>query len=143
MGRAWEKDLEKDGVPFEQRRTMMNASINQFKKAPVVVIVCLTMEHMHRYPDVQRQTAEHIMGIQSVAAAIQNLLLMAHAEGLGACWYCAPLFCQKEVRRVLNAPEKIEPMALITMGFPDEKPKPPLRIPLEEIVHENLWRDIQ
>ena len=30
------------------------------------------------------------MGVQSVALACQNLLLAAHAQGLGACWMCAP-----------------------------------------------------
>jgi len=37
--------------------------------------------------------AERIMATQSVALAVQNLLLAAHDRGLGACWMCAPLFC--------------------------------------------------
>jgi nitroreductase len=60
------------------------------------------------------------MAIQSVAMAAQNLLLMAHVEGLGACWLCAPLFCQETVREALGLPDDYEPQGLIALGYPDE-----------------------
>ncbi|MEZ4580208.1 MAG: nitroreductase family protein [Caldilineaceae bacterium] len=44
----------------------------------------------------------------------QNLLLAAHAHGLGACWMCAPLFVPDLVRTVLDLPPAWEPQALIT-----------------------------
>ena len=89
---------------------------------------------MDRYPDEKRSQAEHIMAVQSVAAAIQNILLAVHAEGLGACWCCAPLFCQEAVRRVLKLPPTLEPQALITIGPPAESPPPPSRHPLKRIM---------
>jgi len=61
------------------------------------------------------------MAVQSVALAAQNLLLMAHAEGLGACWVCAPLFCPDVVRDVLSLPADWEAQGLITMGYPAEQ----------------------
>lgn len=92
--------------------------------APVVVVICLTMADMDKYPDMRRQKAEHLMATQSVAMAAQNLLLAAHAEGLGACWMCAPLFCADTVRESLALPTDWEPQALITLGFPAEAGKP-------------------
>src|ERR1700704_3659263 len=59
---------------------------------------------MAPYPDPRRAQAEYLMAVQSVAMAVQNLLLAAHAEGLGACWMCAPLFCGEAVRAALALP---------------------------------------
>ncbi len=61
-----------------------------------------------------------MMAVQSVALAAQNMLLMAHAEGLGACWMCAPLFCPDVVRAALALPADWEAQALLTLGYPAE-----------------------
>jgi len=69
------------------------------------------------------------------------MLLAAHALGLGACWFCAPLFCPDVVKKVLRLPSDLEPQALITLGFPAEEPKPPPRKPLSEVVRWNYWEE--
>lgn len=140
MASEWDKDLSRDGVAPEDRERLIKSSIEQFTKAPILIVVCLTMEDMDKYPDERRQEAEYVMAIQSVAAAIQNMLLAAHAEGLGACWFCAPLFCPEIVREVLEVSEGIKPQALITLGHPAERLEPPPRKPLESIVYQNYWR---
>lgn len=139
MAEEWDKDLRADGVPFEDRERLTKASIKQFTQPPILVVACLTMEDMDTYSDERRQRAEHIMAVQSVAASIQNLLLATHAEGLTACWFCAPLFCQDKVREILGIPENIEPQALITLGYSAEKPKTPSRKPLKSVLHQNYW----
>ena len=68
------------------------------------------------------------MAIQSVANAIQNLLLAAHDLGLGACWLCAPLFAPDVVRAVLNLPSDWDAQALITLGYPADTGKPKARV---------------
>ncbi len=79
------------------------------------------------------------MAVQSVAAAIENILLAAHAEGLGSCWFCAPLFCQDVVRKVLRVPRYVAPQALITLGHSAEQVEPPPRKVLQEIVYQDCW----
>jgi len=64
--------------------------------------------------------------------AVQNLLLAAHAEGLGACWMCAPLFDAEAVRQALDLPADWQPQALITLGRPASAGKPAMRRPLAE-----------
>jgi F420 biosynthesis protein FbiB-like protein len=140
MASRWDKDMSKNGIPKERRESLIKASVEQFENAPIVIIACLTMEDMDEYPDEQRKKAEYIMGVQSVAAAIENVLLVAHGEGLSTCWFCAPLFCQDLVRKTLKIPQHVDPQALITLGYPTDKPDPPPRKPLEEIVHQDHWR---
>ena len=49
-------------------------SYARITSAPCVIVVCLTMEDMDVYPDARRAEAEHLMAVQGVALAIQNLL---------------------------------------------------------------------
>ncbi len=136
MARAWEGDLERDGVPSEERRRLTSESVERITGAPVAVLACMTMRDMDRYPDERRMGAERTMAVQSVAAAVQNMLLAAYGLGLGACWMCAPLFCPDVVRRVLGIPGDVEPQALILIGYPAEEPEPPKRKPISEV---SVW----
>jgi len=139
MARRWNKDLSKNGVPKEHRESLIKASVELFGNAPVVIVACSTMEGMEEYPDDRRKKIEYVMAVQSVAAAIENILLAAHGEGLGSCWFCAPLFCQDVVRKTLKIPKHVDPQALITLGYPANKLNPPPRKALEEIVHQDCW----
>jgi coenzyme F420-0:L-glutamate ligase/coenzyme F420-1:gamma-L-glutamate ligase len=142
MGRVWLSDMLKDGVSRDKAEEIVRVeSWQRITQSPIVLIVCLTMEDMHKYLDMRRRKAEYLMGVQSVAAYIQNLLLLAHYYGLGACWVCAPLFCQNAVRKALGLPRKIEPQAMIVMGYADEKPEPPSRKPLETFCTFNSWME--
>ena len=102
--------------------------------APAVIAVCFTLADMDRYRDARRAEAERLMAVQSTAMAAQNLLLLAHAEGLGACWMCAPLFCPDTVKLALELPCEWHPQALITLGYPASAGRSRERRPVAEIV---------
>ena len=91
---------------------------------------------MDDYPDAGRGQAEYMMAVQGTAMAGQNLLLAAHALGLGACWMCAPLFCPEVVSRELALPPDWQPQGLITLGWPAQTRNRGRR-PLAELVQ---WR---
>jgi coenzyme F420-0:L-glutamate ligase/coenzyme F420-1:gamma-L-glutamate ligase len=118
MGERLRADLTADGAAPELIERDVSRSYSRISGAPLAIMVCLSMADMDRYPDGRRNEAEYIMAVQSVAMAAQNLLLAAHAEGLGACWMCAPLFCPDVVRNALNLPADWQPQALITLGYP-------------------------
>ncbi|MBI3241303.1 MAG: nitroreductase family protein [Chloroflexi bacterium] len=137
MGDRLRADRLADGDPVEAVEADVARSRARILSAPVVIAVCLSMADMDHYPDTRRKKAEYTMAAQSVAMAVQNLLLAAHAEGLGACWMCAPLFCPDAVREALGLPDDWEPQALITLGYPADGGKPASRKPLEAVM---LWR---
>ncbi|MDP2972430.1 MAG: nitroreductase family protein [Deltaproteobacteria bacterium] len=72
-------------------------------------------------------------GLQSVAAAISYLLLAIHAQGLGGIWMTGPLLAKAEIEEILNVPSGLNLVALVPVGFPDEKPTK-TRKPLSEVV---------
>jgi coenzyme F420-0:L-glutamate ligase/coenzyme F420-1:gamma-L-glutamate ligase len=118
MGYKLRADRLADGDPLEAVEADTNRSFARITGAAAVIVVCLTLADMDHYPDVRRGQAEYLMAVQSVAMAVQNLLLAAQAEGLGACWMCAPLFCGDVVRQALDLPEDWEAQALVTLGYP-------------------------
>jgi F420 biosynthesis protein FbiB-like protein len=139
MADVWIADMIKDGVASEARENQRKASVERFTNAPVLIVACLTMKDMLRYADKSRQKSERDLAVQSLGAAIQNMLLAAHANGLGACWFCAPIFCKETVQRILKVPDDVEPQALITLGYPAEKPRAPSRKPLETYAYLDYW----
>jgi F420 biosynthesis protein FbiB-like protein len=138
MAEKWENDLRSDRTDEKIRKLLISQSIRKFSEPPVLILACLTMEDMHDYSD-RRNEAEYTMAIQSIAVAIENILLAAKIEGLGSCWYCAPLFCKDLIREILKIPSDIEPQALIAIGYSDEEPLQTSRKDLEEISFLNYW----
>jgi F420 biosynthesis protein FbiB-like protein len=120
MGTRLRADLMADQVAPDVIEKDVSRSYHRISNAPVVIVVSVSMVDMDTYPDEKRSRHESTMAIQSAAMATQNLLLAAHAEGLGACWMCAPLFCPDVVSAALGLPADWQPQALITLGFPAE-----------------------
>jgi F420 biosynthesis protein FbiB-like protein len=133
MGERLEVDRLADGDRPEAVAADTAKSFARITQAPVVVVVCLTLAEMDAYPDPRRAGAERTMAVQSAAMAVQNLLLAAHAEGLGACWMCAPLFCQEVVCRALDLSADWEAQALVTLGYPASSGKPAVRRAVSEL----------
>jgi nitroreductase len=103
---------------------------NHVEEAPVVIVVCANPEKSgDRYGDRGR----NLYCIQDTAAAIENMLLTANSLGLGTCWIGA--FDEGKIKTILNIPERIKAVAIITLGFPVpyKKPGKKSRIPFENI----------
>ena len=76
------------------------------------------------------------MAVQSVAACGLQILLAAHAEGLGGNWICWPLYAQEAAREALNLPVTWEPQGMFILGYADEEPKEKVLKELKSIL---LW----
>ena len=134
MGARLAADRTRDGDDPEAIRRDVERSFARITGAPVVILVALTIGEMDAYPDAKRREAEYLMAVQSTAMATQNLLLAAHAEGLGACWLCAPLFCPDTVRGALDLATDLQPQGLVTLGYPAQPGKERPRKALDDIL---------
>ncbi len=139
MAQVWMSELERDHIPKNMRWATVNRSVERFTSAPVLILACMSMEDMDSYSDAERRKDERDLAVQSLGAAVQTLLLAAHSNGLGSCWFCAPIFCKTKVQQALGIPAEVEPQALITLGFADEAPKLPKRKPFAEFVYQQRW----
>jgi nitroreductase len=74
----------------------------------------------------------HVM-VMDMGFAAENMLLAAHALGLGGCAIAS--FNEGCVRRVVNAPANWKPILVISLGYPDKAPRTPPKKSLSELVH--------
>jgi nitroreductase len=65
------------------------------------------------------------------AIAAQNIMLAAYELGIGTC--VALSYAKVAVREILNLPDNVEPLFVITLGYPAEDPEPPPRLELNQI----------
>ena len=136
MTLEFQRDLENDGLPPEEIRKRISRSRDRMTSAPVLILLGLDMSDMDVYPDPKRRQAEYLMAVQSVANAGMQLLLAAHAEGLGGVWVCSPLFVPEIIRGVLEIPSTWEPQAMFYLGYPVVIPGIRERKPIDEITIE-------
>ncbi len=134
MGATWRQNLQMDGQSANVVNIRLGKSRQRILNAPVIIIPCLYLEDLDYYPDQRRQADETTMAIQSIGAAIQNMLLMAFDLGLDTGWMCAPLFCPEIVCDVLHLDSSLLPHALITVGYAAEDPKRRERLPLSSLI---------
>jgi len=114
-----------------------------FERAPVVIAVFLEsydagtdklLARMGHEPEAVRRLRP-LPGLQSVAAAVQNMLLAIHALGYGSCWMTGPLVAQEAFEKLLGFGQEKSIVALLPVGVPDGHPAArTTRKPLEEIV---------
>jgi len=118
------------------KRRLATAALEEtfIAEAPVVIVVCANVPRTSwRYG----RRGEELYCIQDTAAATQNMLLAAYSLGYGTCWVGA--FDDDAVAEVIRVPPGVRPVAIIPLGRPAERPSPPSRRPLGEIVHENKF----
>jgi len=74
--------------------------------------------------------------LEDGSAAIENILVAAHALGLGTCWvagygkeYADP------IREMLGVPDGYKLVGLVSLGYPAERPAPKDKRSLEDVLH--------
>jgi nitroreductase len=85
-----------------------NARFGKFiKESPVVIVACGDTENSSKWYMVD------------TAIAVQQMVLMATAEGVGSCWIGS--MDKSDVSELLSIPEKWEVVAMLTLGYPRKK----------------------
>lgn len=113
-----------DAIKNELSKGMWNKFV---KDAPIVIVGCAN-------------TGEILAGkwaIVDTSIALQNMVIAAWVMGIGSCWIGD--FKEEKVKQLLAIPDKWKVVALITFGYPAERPGPRPKKPVEEIVSFNKF----
>ncbi len=97
-------------------------------EAPLAVVCCADLTIARHYG----ARGKSLYCLQDVAASIQNMMLVAYSLGLGTVWVGA--FDEREVSGILGLPDHIRPVAIVPVGYPDERPSSRGKIDRERIV---------
>ena len=108
--------LQKAQVP-EQGQDLVMKFFKNLGGAPVVIAVTIG-----KRPD----DPANLANIESGAALFQNLLLAAHAEGLGTCWMTGAHSLEIEILKFLGKEDQ-QLLAITPVGYSDKEPPVPPR----------------
>jgi len=82
-------------------------------------------------------TASPKWHVIDVAIALQNMVVVAWAQGVGSCWIGD--FVEDQVKKILGIPERLSVIALASFGYPAEQPTAHGKKSLNEIAHYNRF----
>ncbi|TAN36270.1 MAG: nitroreductase family protein [Candidatus Methanoperedens sp.] len=117
------------------KEQLTKAALDQpfVEHAPIVIVVVANIERS----SLKYGSRGELYAIQDATASVMNLLLAAYSRGLATCWVGA--FDENAVCIILGLPHKIKPIAIIPIGYSDEKPNAPPRMELDRVVHWETW----
>jgi len=118
---------------------MLSSAARIISNAFVVLVVYNSKELERklkgRFKEIYSKFARIIKTAQSsaISATIQNMILVAESLGIGSCWLDTPLFCDKQINKLLGVKDE-QLVAILTLGYPAEEGKRSERKPIEETV---------
>jgi len=113
---------------------LLKRSIKIIEEAPIIILVYNThtfLEKVKKLGKVYEKPA-YLSEIQSISAAIENMFLAATSLGIGMCWLNFPLLIKDEIEKFFKTKDEL--VAILTLGYPQEKGKRSKRKPISETV---------
>lgn len=133
----------------EMKVKLAPAHFNQpmVTSAPVVLTFCADFNRFSKWCRQRKAEPGYDNPISFLNAATdallvtQNFCTLAEENGLGICYLGTTIYNPDQIVKVLELPELVMPVATITVGYPDECPEQPDRLPFTGIVHEETYHD--
>lgn len=116
-------------------------------QAPVVLTFCADFNRFTKWCLQRNATPGYDNFLSFINAAsdtllvTQNFCTIAEDNGLGICYLGTTIYNPGPIIEVLNLPKLVIPVATITVGYPDELPQQPDRLPLNGIIHKETYKD--
>jgi nitroreductase len=117
------------GDVYEEATEMLRNT----EKVPVIIYCCVELNRVGRSEEVR---------YASIYPAVQNLMLAAHALGLGTCLTVhgsTSTRGEPEVKKILGIPENVKIACLVYLGYPAVRLGHPKRKLVEKFVHNDRW----
>lgn len=131
----------------ECKKRIAPAHFNQpmVTSAPVVLTFCADFNRFCEWCRLRDARAGYDNFLSFLNAAsdtllvTQNFCTLAEAEGLGTCYLGTTLYSAGQLIEALELPKLVIPVATITVGYPDEHPDQPERLPIEGLIHQETY----
>lgn len=104
-------------------------------EAPVIIAICTTPANAWK----RSRHDDRCYSDVDAAIAADHMTLAAADLDLGTCWIAA--FDPTIARAALKLPHTVEPLILLTLGYPNEEGRPKIRLPLEKLVRHDVWKN--
>ncbi|GFN42318.1 MAG: cobalamin biosynthesis protein BluB/5,6-dimethylbenzimidazole synthase, flavin destructase family [Marine Group I thaumarchaeote] len=146
---SFEKEREYSAKLVEEPRRSKYLSFKLEGIIDAPVNICVTYDPSKFGPFVIGRTTIPETGIYSVCCAVQNLWLASRTEGIGVGW--VSILSNDVLKRVLDLPEHVTPIAYLCLGYVEQFAKKPdletagwlPRLDLKDVVYYEKWNQKQ
>lgn len=135
-----EKVMKEKLAPFHFNQPMVT-------QAPVVLTFCADFNRFSLWCK-QREAVpgyDNFLSFMNAATdallVTQNFCTLAEENGLGICYLGTTIYNPEPIIELLKLPRLVIPVATITVGYPDECPEQPDRLPVSGIIHDEYYHD--
>ena len=117
------------------------------KDAPVLLTICIDINRFGLWCSLNNTSADFnnllwlLNGTIDASILAQNICIAAEGEGLGICYLGTTLYSAPEIIGVLQLPAGVIPITAITLGYPELIPELTDRLPLQAVVHSEIYRN--
>ena len=133
----------------EIKTQLAPAHFNQpmVKEAPVVLTFCADFNRFNKWCLQRNAEPGYDNFISFMTAAIdallvaQNVCIAAEANGLGICYLGTAIYNADKIINTLKLPRGVIPVTTVTIGYPNEMPELVERLPLEAVIHQEVYHD--
>jgi len=115
--------------------------------APLVLTFCADFNRFNKWCKLNNAEPGYDNFLSFVTAAIdallvaQNVTVAAESEGLGVCYLGTTTYLAARIIDILKLPRGVVPVTTLTIGWPDENPEQIDRLPMDAIVHQEVYND--
>lgn len=133
----------------ERKAKLAPAHYNQpmVQTAPVVLTFCIDLHRFSLWCEQRKAKPGYgnfewfVTGAIDALLAAQTFCVAAEAKGLGICYLGTTTYNPQQIIDTLELPQLVFPITTITVGWPAEEPPYTDRLPLEAIVHEEVYHE--
>ena len=120
------------------------------ENAPVNLLFCIDWRRTGRWaeacnaPFVATKSYRHFwIALQDTVICAQSICTAADSLGLGSVYIGTVESCFMELKSILNIPEGVFPVVLLSLGYPSKYPQPANKLGIEAIVHDEKYKDLE
>jgi nitroreductase len=133
----------------KKKRELFPLHFNQkmITEAPVVLTFCADFNRFNKWCRLRFADPGYDNFLSFITAAIDALLvaqtvcIAAESKGLGICYLGTTTYMAHKIIEVLELPVGVVPVTTVTLGWPAEHPEQTDRLPLEAVIHKEVYRD--
>ena len=135
-----DKKKKEELAPLHFNQKMVN-------DAPLILTFCADFNRFNKWCLLRDAEPGYDNFLSFMTAAIDSLLvaqtvcIAAESRGLGICYLGTTIYMANKIIEVLKLPKGVVPVTTVTIGWPAEKPEQVDRLPLDAVIHNEIYKD--
>lgn len=135
------------GKPLKELLAPLHFNQPMIREAKAVLTICVDFNRFLQWCGINTTTTDFysilwlLNGFIDASILSQNISIAAEGYGIGICYLGTTLYNAREISAVLKLPRGVIPVTTLTLGYPEVVPEKTDRLPLEAVIHREIYHE--